>query len=72
MGKTACELLKDVRANPSVLLPEQSAEVRSFRIALCAPMGPKRSGQKQAFVPSVNAAVDVFYGQVVGSLRAPS
>jgi hypothetical protein len=71
-GHTACELLKDVRTNPSVLLPEPSAEVRSFRIALCAPMGPKRSGQKQAFVPSVNAAVDVFYEQVMGSLRAPS
>ena len=35
-------------------------------------MGPKRSGQKQAFVPSVNAAVDAFYEQVVSSLRAPS
>ena len=34
--------------------------------------GPKRSGQKQAFVPSVNAAVDAFYEQVVSALRAPS
>jgi hypothetical protein len=71
-GQTACEMLKDVRSNPAMLLPEPSADVRSFRIALCAPMGPKRSGQKQAFVPSVNAAVDAFYGQVVASLRAPS
>jgi hypothetical protein len=71
-GQTACELLKDVRSNPALLLPHASAEVRSFRIALCAPLGPKRSGQKQAFVPSVNAAVDAFYEQVVSSLRAPS
>jgi len=32
-------------------------------------MGPKRSGVKGAFVPSVLAAVESFYGTVVQSLQ---
>lgn len=39
--QTSCELLKDVRDNPAALLPDAAAEVRAFRLSLCAPLGTK-------------------------------
>lgn len=67
--QTTCELLKDVRESNGPLLPDASADVRSFRLSQTFPLGPKRNGIKGAFIPSVNAAVDAFYGQVVQVLR---
>lgn len=67
--QTSCEQLRDVRENPAALLPDPSAEVRSFRLTLTAPLGVKRSGLRNAFVPSVNAAVDAFYAEIVQGLR---
>jgi hypothetical protein len=66
---TACERLADVRANPSVLLPDRSAEITTFRLTLASVMGTKRSGVRGAFVPSVTSAVEAFYSSVVQSLR---
>jgi hypothetical protein len=60
---------KDVRANPTALLPDPAAEVRGFRLMSSAPMRTKRDGQRKAFVPSVNDAVEAFYAQVVQGLR---
>ncbi len=67
--QTSCEQLKDVRANPGVLLPDPSAEVRGFRLTSLAPMGTKRSGLRKAFVPTVNEAVEAFYARVVQGLK---
>ncbi|WP_300019394.1 hypothetical protein [Pseudonocardia sp.] len=67
--QTACELLKDVRDNAAALLPDPAAEVRSFRLSLCAPLGTKRNGLRRAFIPSVNAAVDAFYAEIVQGLK---
>lgn len=67
---TACERLADVRANPSVLLPDRSAEITAFRLTLASVMGTKRSGVRGAFVPSVTSAVEAFYSSVVQTLRA--
>jgi stress response protein SCP2 len=67
--QTSCEQLRDVRENASPLLPDPAADVRSFRLSLGAPMGTKRSGVRNAFVPSVNAAVDAFYAEIVQGLR---
>lgn len=67
--QTSCELLKDVRDNPAALLPDSAAEVRAFRLSLSAPLGTKRGGLRKAFVPSVNAAVDVFYAEIVQGLK---
>ena len=67
--QTSCELLKDVRDNAALLLPDPSAEVRAFRLTASAPMGTKRNGLRKAFVPSVNDAVDAFYARVVQGLR---
>lgn len=57
-----------LRSN-SPLLPDASEDVRAFRLSQTFPLGPKRNGLKGAFIPSVNAAVDAFYGQVVQALR---
>lgn len=67
--QTACEQLKDVRERPATLLPDPTAEVRSFRLTLTSPMGTKRNGLRNAFIPSVNAAVDAFYAEVVQGLK---
>jgi hypothetical protein len=67
--QTSCELLKDLRTNGSALLPDPTAEVRAFRLSVTAPLGTKRNGLRRAFIPSVNAAVDAFYAQVVQGLR---
>lgn len=67
--QTACEQLRDVRAAPTVLLPDPGAEIRSFRLTAIAAMGTRRNGVRGAFVPSVNDAVDAFYARVVQGLR---
>ena len=67
--QTLCELLKDVREKPAILLPDPGAEVRAFRLTASAPMGTKRNGLRKAFVPSVNDAVEAFYARVVQGLR---
>ncbi len=66
---TSCELLKDVRETNLPLLPDPSAEVRLFRLTDNYPLGSRRNGIKSAFIPSVNAAVDAFYANVVQGLR---
>ncbi|MGQ0629405.1 MAG: TerD family protein [Sporichthyaceae bacterium] len=68
-SQSTCELLRDVRVNNAALIPDPSADVRSFRLALPSPLGAKRSGLRGAFIPGVNAAVDSFYAQVVQSIR---
>jgi hypothetical protein len=67
--QTSCELLKDIRTEEVTLLPDPSAEVRAFRLTVAAPMGTKRNGLNKAFIPSVHAAVDTFYANVVQGLR---
>ena len=66
---SACELLKDIRADEVTLLPDPAAEVRAFQLTLAAPMGTKRNGLSKAFIPSVHAAVDTFYAGIVQGLR---
>lgn len=68
-AQSTCELLRDVRANNAALIPDPSADVRSFRLTLPSPLGAKRSGLRGAFIPGVNAAVDSFYAQVVQTIR---
>lgn len=67
--QTACELLRDVRSDATVLLPDPSAEIRGFRLTASAAMGTKRNGLRNAFVPSVNDAVGAFYARVVQGLK---
>lgn len=67
--QTSCELLKDLRESNVALIPDATADVRGFRLSQTFPMGTKRNGVKGAFVPSVMAAVDSFYAQVVQTIK---
>jgi hypothetical protein len=67
---TTCEKLNAIRTKPSILLADRSVDVTSFRLSRSFPMGPKRSGVKGAFVPSVLAAFETFYGTVVQGLQS--
>lgn len=69
-AETVCELLKDVRTNPALLLPEPGAEPRSFRLTMTSPAGTKRGTGRGAFITSVESAVETFYSEVNQQLRA--
>ncbi len=66
---TTCERLKDVRDDATRLLTDRSAEIAAFRLTRTTPMGTKRSGVRGAFVPSITAAAETFYAEVVQPLR---
>lgn len=69
-GDGAAELLSAVRENPALLVQDPKRELRSFRIAMSAPMGSKRGRGKGAFIDSVLDLVDDFYGDIVQHLKA--
>lgn len=69
-GDGAAELLGTIRENPGVLIQDPKKELRSFRIAMSAPMGAKRGRGRGAFIDSVLDLVDTFYGDVVQYLKA--
>jgi hypothetical protein len=63
------DLLRVVRENPAILVQDPKREFRSFRIAATSPIGTKRGTGRGAFIDSVLAALDGFYGGVVQQLR---
>jgi hypothetical protein len=69
-GSQAAELLSTVRENPASLVVDPSKELRSFRIAMSGTLGTKRGRGRGSFIDSVLSAVDGFYGEVLGTLRA--
>ena len=69
-GATAAELLGTVRESPGSLVVDAGKELRSFRVATSTPLGTKRGRGRGAFIDSVLTAVDGFYAEVLGSLRA--
>lgn len=70
----ASELLKDVRANPGLLVPDSTKEIRSFQLVLAAPMGAKRGRGRGSFIGSVLDVLESFYETTAQNLRpwAPS
>lgn len=68
-GSVAAELLRDVRQDPLVLIPDPAKELRSFRVALTRPIGPKRGRGRGSFIDSVTEAVDLFHRAVVRELK---
>jgi hypothetical protein len=68
-GVGATELLGKLRDEPGLLITDPKREIRTFRIALSAPMGLKRGTGRGAFIDSVLALVDAFYGEVVQDLK---
>jgi hypothetical protein len=69
-GSSAAELLRTVRETPAVLVTEPAKDIRSFRVATSATLGTKRGRGRGAFIDSILAAVDAFYGEVLGDLKA--
>ncbi|NIZ90897.1 TerD family protein [Kineococcus rubinsiae] len=67
--ETTCEQLRVVRENPLVLVSDKGADIAAFTLIHGAALGTKRSGVKNAFVPSVTGAVQTFYRAVVQPLR---
>ncbi|MDP9822677.1 hypothetical protein J2S59_002486 [Nocardioides massiliensis] len=59
-----------MRENPSAIVIDPKKEIRSFRVAMSAPMGNKRGRGRGAFIDSVLDLVDAFYGDVVQYLKA--
>lgn len=68
-GDGTAELLRQVRADPTVLISDPGRELRAFRIALSAPAGSKRGTGRGAFIDSVLSAVDDFYEQIIQNLK---
>ncbi|WP_380172965.1 TerD family protein [Kineococcus sp. DHX-1] len=67
---STCERLGDVRNAPGLLIPERDVVVAAFTLSRTSPMGTKRSGVKNAFIPSVTDGLEGFYAAVVQPLRA--
>ena len=62
-------LLKDVRSKPEVLIEDPKRELRTFHVALSAPMGTKRGQGRGSFITSVLDLLDEFYRSVVQNLK---
>lgn len=69
-GNSAADLLKAVREDPNVLILDPKKEIKTFRVALSAPLGAKRGRGRGAAIDSVLAVVDAFYGEVLQNLKA--
>jgi hypothetical protein len=68
-GASASELLREVRANPSLLCDGQNRELRSFRLTMLGSMGTKRGEGRGSFVSSILDPLDGFYASVVQHLK---
>lgn len=64
------ELLREVRNNPALLVPDPKKELKSFRVAQLFKLGSKGSNGRGSFIESVTSAVDRFYEDVVQDVRA--
>ena len=69
-GSSAAELLRAVRETPAVLVTDPAKDIRSFRVATSSTLGTTRGRGRGAFIDSVLSAVDSFYGEVLGDLKA--
>ncbi|WP_461030442.1 TerD family protein, partial [Streptomyces sparsus] len=70
-GAGPCELLRVLRPEPGLLVPDAGEEITSFRLTLPTTMGTKRGAEETGFIRSVNASVDRFLDEVVSRLKAP-
>lgn len=68
-GASSSALLRDVRADPDLLVGDGKREIKAFRVVLGSPMGTKRGNGRGGFVASVLDLVDVFYGDVVQVIK---
>lgn len=69
-GRGTTEMLGAVRENPALLIGDPKRDIKSFRIALAAPMGSKRGRGRGTFIDSVLDLSDAFYMDVLQNLKA--
>ncbi|MEO5709674.1 MAG: hypothetical protein ABIQ59_07620 [Nocardioidaceae bacterium] len=69
-GSSSAELLSTVREDPTSLIVDPQREIRTFRVAVSAPLGSKRGRGRGTFIDSVLGSIDSFYEDVLGNLRA--
>lgn len=63
------ELLRVVRSDPSVLVPDPRRDLRTFRLAVTSALGPKRGTGRGGFIDSLLTSIDGFYAHVLQNLR---
>jgi hypothetical protein len=69
-GASTASLLREVREDAAVLIQDPKKDIRTFRIALSAPLGTKRGRGRGGAIDSVLDAVDSYYGEVLQHLKA--
>ncbi|MFC9976518.1 TerD family protein [Spirillospora sp. NPDC127200] len=68
-GSGPCDLLKNLAAEPGLLVPEDGEQIVSFRLTLPTGMGTKRGTEETGFVRSVDTAMDRLHRQVLQVVR---
>jgi stress response protein SCP2 len=71
-GSGPCELMRALRTEPGLLVPEDGAAITGFHLALATSMGTKRGAEETGFIRSVDAAVDRFYRDVMQAVKPPA
>lgn len=70
MARTSTsDLLKNIRTNPALLLPDPRIDLRRFRISATSSLGSKRGIGRGSFIDSILGAIDGFYETVLQGLR---
>ncbi|TDD79162.1 TerD family protein [Actinomadura rubrisoli] len=64
-----CDLVKNLRSEPGLLVPGDGGEISSFRLTLPTGMGTKRGTDEAGFVRSVDLAVDRFHQLVLQAVE---
>ncbi len=68
-GVSTSELLRNVRANPAMLIDDPKRDLRAFRLTASVPMGLKRGQGKGSFVGTVLDLLDGFYASTVQTIK---
>jgi hypothetical protein len=66
---STADLLRQVRADPTVLIGDPKKEIKSFTVTMNSPLGAKRGAGRGGFVASVLDLLDDFYGSTVQNLK---
>jgi stress response protein SCP2 len=64
-----CDLLKNLIAEPGLLVPEDGKQIDSFRLTLATGMGTKRGIEETGFVRSIDTAMDRFHQEILQVLK---
>ncbi|MGW9262957.1 TerD family protein [Gordonia terrae] len=68
--ESTAALLKDIRSDPSTVMPSDGRDIREFTVTLESSMGSKRSGSEGGFVTAMVLLTTTFYADVVERVRS--